>query len=297
MSNLAKPGKNPFDSIKHVDDQGNEYWFARELMGCLEYSKWQDFNAVIDRSIESCEKGGISAFDQFTDVRKFAKRSQGGGKARLDYKLTRYACYLIAQNGDPTKKETIAKAQSYFAVQTRKQEIHEIRAEEDKRLEARAWQKSCHKKFHGSLRKQGIVFGGQYAKFNNLRTQKLHKTTVKSLKQKRGIDEGTALAETFNHTELVTYAYGLILDTGGIENKNLTTDQEIRRELSANGQSIYDQLASKDIYLNKMEGSENLLEVQKRRKKEEKVLASGHNQELIPGLFDNAIKRAAPPTQ
>ena len=125
----------PFERIKHLDEQG-EYWIARELMPLLTYSKWQDFENVINKAKTACEKSGLSVDDQFTDLRKLVERPQGGGNARQDYRLTRYACYLIAQNGDPFKKE-IALAQTYFAIQTRKQEIAELEKLEQERRNIR----------------------------------------------------------------------------------------------------------------------------------------------------------------
>jgi len=293
-------GQTIFDKIKHVDEAGIEYWIARELMPYLDYSKWQYFNRVIDRAIISCETGGVSASDQFTDLRKLVKRSQGGGKARLDYKLTRYACYLITQNGDPSK-EVIAKAQSYFAVQTRKQEILEAeqlkRLEEDDRLEARGRQKLTQKEFHHKLRRRGHVDPKHYAICNNLRNMKLHKKPTKKLKEERGLPpKGVAVAESFNLTELNAYAFETTLDNHGIENFQLTELKEINHEISGNCEFVYDKLASKNVYFDKMTGSENLLDVQKRRKREEKLLASGlPKQELFPGRFNKAIQRSAPP--
>lgn len=113
-----------FEGIKHNDENGVEYWYARELMPILQYSNWQNFEKIIDKAKTSCENSDISVFEHFTDVSKTIKMPKGAEKAILDYKLTRYACYLIAQNGD-SRKKVIALAQTYFAVQTRKQELTE----------------------------------------------------------------------------------------------------------------------------------------------------------------------------
>ena len=113
-----------FEDIKHIDENGVEFWYARELMIILEYKQWRRFESVINKAKESCENSDISVFDHFTDVSKTIKMPKGAEKTIPDYKLTRYACYLIAQNGD-SRKKVIALAQTYFAVQTRKQEITE----------------------------------------------------------------------------------------------------------------------------------------------------------------------------
>ncbi len=108
-----------FEEIKHIDENGGEYWYARELMSILEYSNWQNFQKTIDKAIISCKNSNISEFEHFTDVSKTIKMPKGAEKEVIDYKLSRYACYLIAQNGD-SRKKVIALAQTYFAIQTRK---------------------------------------------------------------------------------------------------------------------------------------------------------------------------------
>ena len=121
-NDLVNKTENDFESIKHIDENGVEFWYARELMIMLEYSKWGNFTKVIDKAKESCKNSNINALEHFADVGKTSKMPNGGKKIIDDFQLTRYACYLIAQNGDARKK-TIALAQTYFAVQTRKQEL------------------------------------------------------------------------------------------------------------------------------------------------------------------------------
>ncbi len=113
-----------FEDIKHVDENGIEFWYARELMPILQYSNWQNFEKIINKAKISCENSDISILDHFTDVNKMVQIGSGAYREQIDYELTRYACYLIAQNGD-SRKKVIALAQTYFAVQTRKQEITE----------------------------------------------------------------------------------------------------------------------------------------------------------------------------
>lgn len=106
-----------FEDIKHIDENGSEYWYARELMPILQYSNWQNFEKIIDKSKISCQNSDISVFEHFTDLNKTIKMPKGAEKTILDYKLSRYACYLIAQNGD-SRKRVISLAQTYFAIQT-----------------------------------------------------------------------------------------------------------------------------------------------------------------------------------
>ena len=121
-NNLVSKTEKDFESIKHVDKNGTEFWYARELMIMLEYSKWGNFIKVIDKAKESCKNSNINVLEHFADVGKTSKMPNGGEKIIDDFQLTRYACYLIAQNGD-SRKKTIALAQTYFAIQTRKQEL------------------------------------------------------------------------------------------------------------------------------------------------------------------------------
>lgn len=135
-SELIKQTEKTFEEIKHIDENGEEYWLARELMVALRYRNWNKFKNVIQKAIISCENSETIGKECFCRVGKTSNMPNGGEKyiEDYDYELTRYACYLIAQNGSPTKKE-IALAQTYFAVQTRKQELHEkeydILSEED----------------------------------------------------------------------------------------------------------------------------------------------------------------------
>ena len=124
MEELLKNNEISFEEIKHIDEFGMEYWYARELMRVLEYGKWENFEKVIKKAKDACQNTGIDVVEHFPEVRKLSKRANNAEVLIDDYKLTRYACYLIAQNGD-SRKKVIALAQTYFAIQTRKQELSE----------------------------------------------------------------------------------------------------------------------------------------------------------------------------
>ena len=136
MNNISIYDNKTFDDIKHIDEFGNEYWLARELQAILQYVQWRRFEETINRAKKACLNSNSNVFDHFVEVGKKVKTGDSIRKIK-DYKLSRYACYLIVQNGDP-KKEVIALGQTYFAIQTRKQEISESEylelTEDEKRL-------------------------------------------------------------------------------------------------------------------------------------------------------------------
>jgi DNA-damage-inducible protein D len=142
--------KDHFDSLSHASpDEGVEFWFARDLLEPLGYIRWENFQTVIKRAIESCETTGYAAEDHF----------RGGQRPVDDFMLTRYACYLIAQNGDP-RKEPIAFAQSYFAIQTRKQELIEDRMRLQIRLDARDRLRESEKTLSQNIYERGVDDAG-----------------------------------------------------------------------------------------------------------------------------------------
>lgn len=134
--NIEKINDTIFESIKHVDEEGKKYWLARELQGVLGYSQWRRFESVINKAKESCINSNNNVLDHFANVGKMV-RTGDSNRQLVDYRLSRYACYLIAMNGD-SRKEVIALAQTYFAVKTRLQEISEKEyselIEDEKRL-------------------------------------------------------------------------------------------------------------------------------------------------------------------
>lgn len=166
---------NSFQEIRHIDESGNEFWYARELQEVLEYTEWRNFSKVIDKARVSCKTSGEVETSHFVDVNKMVESGVADIPVR-DIKLSRYACYLIAQNGDP-KKESIALAQTYFAVQTRRQELQDRfdqLTEDQRRLAIRGELVEHNKSLVEAAQQAGVETRGDFAKFQNRGYQGLY---------------------------------------------------------------------------------------------------------------------------
>ncbi|MCX6761959.1 MAG: DNA damage-inducible protein D [Candidatus Moranbacteria bacterium] len=182
-----------FESIKKIDKNGVEYWEARELMPLLGYKEWRKFEGAIQRAKDACGTSSQEVADHFVGADKMIKIARGTKKEAFrkieDYRLSRYACYLIAQNGDPRKVE-IAMAQTYFAVQTRKQEIFQELDQDQKRLFIRGEVKTHNKKLFDTAKKAGV---SNFGKFNNYGYLGLYGLTVEEIKKKKEIGKDDVL--------------------------------------------------------------------------------------------------------
>ena len=150
MNDLEISNNTTFESIKHIDDEGNDFWYARELQKALNYVQWRRFKNVIEKAKTACNLSSVDIGLHFANVGKVLEVGNNAKMEVDDYRLSRYACYLIAQNGD-SRKEVIAKAQTYFAVQTRKQELSEKDYSELSEDEKRFYQRNLTKKGNYSL--------------------------------------------------------------------------------------------------------------------------------------------------
>lgn len=169
MATLIAAEYKQFEDIKHIDENGIEFWYARELSLVLDYAKWENFSKVIDKAMLSCQNSGFECADHFLEVRKMVQLGSGSERKVKDYELSRYACYLIVQNGDP-RKETIALGQTYFAIQTRRQEIADAfnRLDEDnKRLVIRGEITTWNAMLADAAHEAGITDQVEYAQFQN----------------------------------------------------------------------------------------------------------------------------------
>jgi DNA-damage-inducible protein D len=167
MNEIKEYTKKVFEDIKHIDNNGNEYWYARELQNILEYTQWRRFENVINKAKIACKNSNIKVDDHFANVGKMVDIGSNAKRITKDYRLTRYACYLIAQNGD-SRKEVIALAQTYFAIQTRKQELSEKEYNELTEDEKRLYRRNQARKGNYNLNKTAVKSGVKdLARFHN----------------------------------------------------------------------------------------------------------------------------------
>ncbi len=183
------PDKQNFESIKRTDENGIEYWTARELMPILGYARWENSETVIKKAITSCINNGESSKNHFRDITKMINVGKMAVRKIRDYHLDRYACYLIAQNGDPSK-EPIAKAQTYFAIQTRRQELIEQMSENEKRLYVRGQVASENKRLFSTAKQAGVT---KFGSFNDAGYRGLYGMPLSSIEKKKQIKKGELL--------------------------------------------------------------------------------------------------------
>lgn len=221
MPNLipTSPHKD-FESIKKIDSAGSEYWEARELMTILEYAQWRDFHHVITRAITACKRSGQSPQNHFAYVSKMIKIAKGSAKEADrnidDYKLSRYACYLIAQNGDPSK-QAIANAQTYFAVQTRRQEVGTLE-EESKRLFIRQEVKSQNKQLFSTAAGAGLK---DFGTFNDMGYLGLYGLRIPKIKEQKSLGKDDIL-DRAGATELAANLFRITQTEAKIKRDRIT---------------------------------------------------------------------------
>ena len=192
-------GENMFEGIKQIDENGREYWSARELGKIFEYSQWQKFDRVIGRAMKACTNSGKDVNDQFTQVSELIEVAKGAMYPGTDYHLTRYACYLVAQNADP-KKEPVALAQTYFAVQTRKQEVTELLIEDKKRVQRRGEITGLNRALAEAADKSGVR---RYDQFHNEGYKGLYGgETQKDIHKRKELNEKQKILDHMGSEEL-----------------------------------------------------------------------------------------------
>lgn len=205
MSSLKGKEYKRFEDIKHIREDGSEYWSARELAPALEYTKWENFQNVISRAMIACENSGHSVIDDFPEVRKIVEAG-ATSKPKKDYELSRYACYLIVQNGDP-RKEVIALGQTYFAIQTYRQELadHYNQLDEDRRrLVVRGDIKQWNQLLAETAHDAGVITNEEFAIFQNAGYMGLYGgLDVDDIHSKKKLSAEQKILDFMGSTELI----------------------------------------------------------------------------------------------
>ena len=263
--------KSLFDEIVHTTEDGIEYWLARDLQKLLGYARWENFEEAIARAIESCKIVQTKPVDHFREVTKIVNLGSKATREIKDYMLTRYACYLICQNGDPSKEE-IAFAQSYFAVQTRKQELIEERMQYIQRNEARDRLKLSEKRLSQNIYERGVDDAG-FARIRSKGDQALFGgNTTQDMKNKLGISENRPLADFLPTVTIAAKNLATEITNYNVEDKDLQGEFSITNEHIQNNTSVRDMLIQRGIKPENLPASEDMKKLERKIKKSEKEL-------------------------
>ena len=269
--------KEKFDSIINTEEKDNiEFWYARDLQIQLGYKRWENFIETIKKAMQSCENAGIEVDNHFREVTKMVQIGSGARRNLQDYMLTRYACYLIAQNGD-SKKEEIAFAQTYFAVQTRKQEIIEDRIRLMNRLEAREKLKESEKQLSKNIYERGvddlgfarIRSKGDSALFGGLNTMQM--------KTKYGVKENRPLADFLPTLTIAAKNLATEMTNYNVTEKDMYGEESITDEHVDNNLSVRNMLNKRGIKPENLKPAEDLKKLERRVKSENKKMARKSN--------------------
>ncbi len=262
-----------FEKIVQIEEEtGMEFWLARDIQDILGYAKWDNFAKVIGKAKISCETAGYDPADHFLDVGKMIGLGKGGQREIADVALTRYACYLIAQNGD-SSKEQIAFAQTYFAIQTRKQELIEQRLSEIERLDARKHLTVSEKEL------SGIIFEriGDQKSFGRIRskgdTALFGGMNTKSMKQKLKMPENRALADFLPMITIKAKDFANEITNFNIKRDDLKSEREITKEHVSNNRDVRELLGKRDIKPELLPPEEDAKKVERRLASDEKKLS------------------------
>ena len=222
MANIQKYNEKTFETIKHVNEHGREYWLARELQEVLEYSQWRRFEEVIERAKFACQKSGNFVSDHFAEIGKMVSIGSGAEREVSDIMLSRYACYLIVMNGD-SRKKVIAVGQTYFAVKTHQQELmeeYDQLTENQKRLAIRSEMSAHNKSLAEAAQQAGINTPQEYAIFQNKGYQGLYGGLgMKEIHARKGLKKSQKILDHMGSTELAANLF-----------RATQTDEKLRRE-------------------------------------------------------------------
>ena len=275
MSELEKINETIFESIKHIDEDGNEYWYARELQKVLEYNQWRSINDLIKRAKVACKESENNVNYHFAVDRKMINLAKGATRNVIDYKLSRYACYLIVMNGNP-KKEIIALAQTYFAIQTRKQELLEEGYNNLTEDEKRFYQRDLTKKGNYSLNQTAKKAGVKnFDKFHNAGYKGLYNgETANDIAKRKGLRYREDILDNMGSDELIANLFRISQTNQKLINDNVQGEgnanavhynvgKEVRNTIKRIGGTMPEDLPTPDKSLKELEKENNNLIIMK----------------------------------
>ena len=230
MNEIKEYTEKMFDNIKHIDEFGNEYWLARELQKVLEYKRWDKFNNVINNAKIACKKSNYECEEHFSQVGKMIELAKEAKRTILDYKLSRYACYLIVQNADP-KKEVVALGQTYFAIQTRKMELTEREYSSLTEEEKRFYQRNLTKKGNYSLniaaRNAGVK---NFDKFHNAGYKGLYNgETADDIAKRKKLRYREDILDNMGSEELIANLFRISQTEQKLKRENINSESEANK--------------------------------------------------------------------
>lgn len=261
-----------FEDIKHLDEEGNEYWSARELMPLLEYSKWERFSNAINNAKVACTNSGYSIHEHFPETGKMVLIGSNTKRSISDYKLSRYACYLITQNGD-SRKNAIALAQTYFAIQTRKQELSEkeynLLTEDEKRFYQRNLTRKGNYSLNIAAKNAGVK---NFDKFHNSGYKGLYNgETANDIAKRKGLRYREDILDNMCSEELAANLFRISQTEAKLKRENIKKEndandahykvgKEIRNTIKKLGGTMPEDMPTPDKSLKELEKEKNLLE-------------------------------------
>lgn len=241
MSNLQAEEYKKFEQIKKTRGDGTEYWNARELSEVLQYKKWENFAKVIDRAKLACSNSGFEMVEHFPEVRKTIEMPKNATKKVLDYELSRYACYLIVQNGEP-RKQVIALGQTYFAIQTRRQEVADYfnqLDEDSKRLVIRGDIKQWNQMLLEVAHNAGVITNQEYAEFQNLGYMGLYGgLTVEDIHRKKNLKDNQKILDFMGSEELAANLFRITQTEAKLKRENVKNKEKANQTHYTVGKTV-----------------------------------------------------------
>ena len=275
MNELEKINETIFESIRHVDEYGNEYWYARELQKVLEYTQWRKFVGIINKAINACKTSNYKVSDHFAGAGKMVDIGSKTSRNIEDYKLSRYACYLIAQNGD-SRKKVIALAQTYLAIQTRKQELLEEEYNNLTEDEKRFYQMDLTKKGNYSLNQTAKKAGVKnFDKFHNAGYKGLYNgETANDIAKRKGLRYREDILDNMGSDELIANLFRISQTNQKLINDNVQGEgnanevhynvgKKVRNAIADIGGTMPEDLPTPDKSLKELEKENKYLIIKK----------------------------------